>query len=257
MFRNRLPELPHANIRIRVAHTPDEIEAANQLIYRNYVAEGFWPADIEAFRSNKNLYSPERTVFVAVDGCRVIGTVSLMGDSLKRGLPSDDFQPALMRELRATHEVLGEISCLAIDKSYSGRGWLIFFLMRYYLQYSFYYAAIDRLVKTCRPEHAEFYAKVLRFDKIGPVRHCDYARRPSQLLSANLIHLHRLLNGHYRAADTERTLYRFFLIEEHSNLIFPSETHPARSRYRDWLSDGAIAQPSCRPAINCSSPGGR
>ena len=47
MFRNRLPVLQSTQVRIRVAQTRDEIEAANQLIYRNYVAEGFWPADVE------------------------------------------------------------------------------------------------------------------------------------------------------------------------------------------------------------------
>lgn len=249
MFRNRPPVLQNTQVRIRVAHTPDEIEAANQLIYRNYVAEGFWPADVEAFRSNKNLNSPARTVFVAVEDGRVVGTVSLMGDSLA-GLPSDEFQPALMQDLRAAHETLGEISCLAIDKSYSRRGWLIFFLMRYYLQYSFYYAAIDRLVKTCRPQHADFYANVLRFDKIGPVRYCDYAHRPSQMLSANLFRLHRQIEEHYRTPETDRTLYHFFLIEEHPSLIFPADTHSTRPRSRDWLCDGAMMPPSGGAAIS-------
>lgn len=243
MFRNRLPELRNPNIRLRVAHTPQEIDVANQLIYRNYVDEGFWKPDTD-LRSNKTLHSPHREVFVAMDGAELVGTVSLIRDS-PQGLPSDEFQPEYLRTLRSTGEKLGEISCLAIDKAHSGSGRLIFFLIKYYMQYSFYHAAIDRLVKACRPEHGDFYADVLRFDKIGPVTYCEYARRPSQLLSANLLRLHRVLHDYYQAdAERTRTLYHFFLVDEHPNLIFPAPGHPMRPRLKDWRGHGALQPPS-------------
>lgn len=233
MFTNRVPTLRNPNIHIRVASTRAERDAADRLVFHNYVAEGFWKPDIEVLSKNKNLNSPHRVPFVIVENDKIIGTASLIVDSAQ-GLPSDDFQPALVSQLRDTGDTLGEISCLAIDKAYSGRGRLIFFLIKYYLQYSFYYAGVDRLIKACKPEHAEFYANILKFDRIGPITFCDYARRPSQLLSMNLFNGHYTLQqcyGKKTAADSD--LYRFLLVDEHPNLDFPTY-RPRRARDEDW-----------------------
>jgi hypothetical protein len=235
LSRIRVPVLKDKNLIIRLAKDKKEVEEANWLVYRNYVAEGFWEEDIEAFHNNKWFRSSYRKVFVIEDSNRIIGTASIIQDS-KEGLPSDAFQPEWMRYVRRTNDKLAEVSALAIDKSRQQRN-LVLFLIKFYMQYSFYYAGIDRLIKACRPVHADFYASIVRFQKVNGIVHNDYARRPSQLLTMHLIHGHKLLSEHYESdSRNKNNFYRFLLVEEHPNLIFPEKRLMRRSRQIDWVA---------------------
>jgi len=245
LSRIRVPALKNKNLIIRLAKDKKEVEEANWLVYRNYVAEGYWEEDIEAFHNNKWLHSPYRKICVIVDSNKIIGTASIIQDS-KEGLPSDTFQLEWMRYIRGTNDKLAEVSALAIDKSQRQRN-LVLFLIKFYMQYSFYYAGIDRLIKACRPPHADFYASILKFQKIGGIVHNDYAHCSAQLLSMHLIHGHKLLSKHYESGSRNKNnFYRFLLLEEHPNLIFPEKRLMRRSRQIDWVAcacmmDAAIA----------------
>jgi hypothetical protein len=233
--RIRVPALKNKNLIIRLAKDKKEVEKANRLVYRNYVAEGFWEEDIGAFHNNKWFRSSYRKVFIIEDGNKIIGTASVIQDS-KEGLPSDSFQPEWMRCIRRTNDKLAEVSALAIDKSQQQKN-LVFFLIKFYMQYSFYYGGIDRLVKACRPAHANFYASIVRFQKVGGIVHNDYARRPSQLLTMHLIHGHTLLSEHYESdSRNKNNFYRFLLVDEHPNLLFPEKRFMRRSRQIDWVA---------------------
>ncbi|MCK7513755.1 MAG: hypothetical protein MZV70_63565 [Desulfobacterales bacterium] len=164
--RYRVPKLASPDLTIRIADSPEEIEAANRLIYRNYV-NLYWPEDEEAFRNNKYLHSPARHVCVAVESGTVIGTMSMMTDS-PLALPSDSFRPDILRSFRMAGDRLAEITSFAVDQSVQHPLNLVMFLFKFFLQYSFYYANIDRLIASCRPRHADFYAKCMCFEKLGP-----------------------------------------------------------------------------------------
>lgn len=234
--RARVPALRNPNIVIRLAANPAEIEAANWLVYRNYVAEGFWDEDLNAFHNNRWLHNPHRRVFVAMDGDTLLGTASLIRDS-ELGLPSDSFQPAWMQRYRREGDRLGEISALAFDKDQPQPRNLVLFMIAYYMQYSFYYGGVDRLIKACKPEHAEFYADVLRFDLVGDIVYNSYARRASRMLSMHLIDGHRILRDHYRTGPGDApSFYRFLLVDEHPQLRLPDASHKRRSRAIDWAA---------------------
>lgn len=243
--RIRVPELKNPHLVVRMASNNEEIQAANWLVFRNYVAEGFWDDDLEAFYSNRWLHSPHRRVFVAVDNDKVVGTASIILDS-KDGLPSDTFQPQWIRRFRS-RDKLAEVSALAIDKAQSQDKNLVFFLIKYYMQYAFYYTETDRLIKACRPPHAEFYASILRFQKVGGTIHNDYARCAAQLLSMDLVEGHRLLSEHYMSYQGgETSFYRFIMVDEHPSVIFPEKRLMRRFRHIDWpacarMMDAAIA----------------
>src|SRR5437868_2216446 len=154
--RYRVPKLANPNIVIRLAHNQEEVEAANRLVFRNYVEDGFWENDETQLQTNKFLHSPARIVFVVLDEGNFVGTMSLIEDS-RLGLPSDSTQAALMQQLRNSGDKLAEISAFAMDRSKTSYKNLFIFLWSYMLQYSFYYAEIDRLVASCKPKHADFY----------------------------------------------------------------------------------------------------
>lgn len=243
MAYTRVPQLRDSTITIRQTRTRDEVEAANWLVYRNYVAAGFWKPDLAAFHANSYLRSPHRTIFVVTQAARVLGTASIIKDS-EQGLPSDAFQPEILRCFRKSNEVLGEISCLAMEKTAGQPRNLILFLIKYYLQYAYYYTDIERLIKACKPEHAEFYANVIRFQKLGQIVHCKYAQRPSQLLSMNLIEGHQQLKDHYEWDGQPRNnLYRFLLCDTHASLIFPKAKKMRRSRLGEWSAHANSERP--------------
>src|SRR5712692_3392088 len=106
--RFRVPKLTSPNVVIRLALSSDEVEAANWLVYRNYI-NLYWPEDQDAFRRNKYLALPTRHAFVAVDAGRVIGTMSIIKDS-PAGLPSDTFRPGILHRYRQDKERLGEVT---------------------------------------------------------------------------------------------------------------------------------------------------
>lgn len=113
--RYRVPKLTNPNITIRLANNPEEVEAANGLVFRNYVAEGYWDDDAKSLTENKWLHSAYRDVFVAICDGEVVGTASLIRDS-DLGLPSDSFQPVWLKHFRRSGDRLAEVSALAIEK---------------------------------------------------------------------------------------------------------------------------------------------
>ena len=232
--RYRVPKLANSDLIIRLAENSAEIDAANRLIYRNYV-NLYWPEDEDAFRNNKYLNSPHRQVCVAVEAGRVVGTMSMITDS-PLDLPSDSFRPEILRSFRMSGDHLAEITSFAVDHAVQHPMNLVMFLFKFFLQYSFYYANIDRLVASCRPRHAEFYAKCLCFEKLAPAAPHPYAGNVvCQFVALELLPAHVLLGARYpEDPEAGDNFYRFLLVDEHPNVRFPDTVTAQRSRLIDW-----------------------
>ena len=235
----RIPRLIDENITVRRAVDKTEREAANKLVFSNYVDQGYWNSD-EISSKKKFLRSPYRITFVAIRENRIVGTISIIKDS-PQGLPADDFQPVTMKKLREKNETIVEVSALAMDKSYKHQRNLIFFLFKYLYQYSFYYEGIDRFVVVCTPQHAAFYEAVCGLQCVGHESHYTYVRVKAKLLTVHLAELHKHFCNVYEAettAYTKNNFYRFLLVDEHPNLIFPAKTLANRPRDLDWARQG-------------------
>lgn len=240
--RTRVPRLADPNIIIRIAESKREVEAANWLVFRNYVAEGYWDDDAKNLVENKWLHTPHRDVFVALLHGEVVGTVSIIRDS-EAGLPSDAFQPTWLNYFRRSGDRLAEGSALAVEKNRTELKNLSLYLLTCYMQYSFYHMEVDRLVQACRSNHADFYADVLRFEKIGGIVYNNYARVPAQLLSLHLVDAHQVLSDHYeRDRRGHHNFYRFLMVDEHPNIQFPDPCTMYRSRQRDWAAYARLRQ---------------
>lgn len=236
-YHARAPELYDKNIQFRVATDPHEREAADRLVFETYVEEGFWGDAPTKFQAEMESISSHRTVFVAVKENVVIGTLSLVCDS-QQGLPADHFQPEMMAELRDSSEVIGQAGLLAMDRSCNRRASLVLFLFKYLYQYSFYYAGVDRFVALSSPKHARFYQSVMCFEKVGQSKHYPYAKATGQLLTLHLIEAHKLFRE--RFGDGPDLFYRFVLVDEHPNLIFPGDAR--RSRHFDWAGHASLLE---------------
>lgn len=217
----RIPTLPHSNIVIRLAETHEEIEAANRLVYRNYI-NLYWPEDEAAFRRNKYVHSSARRACVAIEAGRVIGTMSLIKDSPGLGVPSDTFYPDMVRGYRQSGEQLAEFSCLAIDREAKRTQHLVAFLFKFLLQYSFYCAEIDRVILSCRPNHADFYERNLGFQKLTDPAPYPYAGNVRcQLLTLDLLLAYLTSQRQSGVSLPIADIYGFLLVDEHPNLRLP------------------------------------
>jgi hypothetical protein len=228
-----LPRLSNPNIVIRLARSRDEVCAADALVFRNYVADGFWHNDPAQLDTNPFLRSAARTVVLALEGSTLLGTLSIIEDS-STGLPSDGTQRALLQEVRRTSRRPAEVSALAMDRGATSHRRLILFLISYLFQYAFYHAGLDRLIASCKPEHADFYESMLCFRKLSDLTYYNYSHAAGYLVSLDLLEAHDLLARKY-APDprTGGSLYRFLMCDPQPCHDFPSGK-PSRSRETDW-----------------------
>lgn len=238
----KAPHLKDPNVVIRLAKNREEITAANRLVCKNYIEEGYWDDD-QPFRNNRHMYSDMRTVFVAEKLGQIIGTASIVKDS-RDGLPVDKAYRDVIREFRARKERLAEVSALATDRAYSEQRNLVIFLFKYVYQYAFYYAHVDRFLIAIITRHAPFYKSVYHFEELPSSTTYSYVKPQFTpvLLTLPLIDAHRTYYERYDApiADRSQSYYRFMLVDEHPNLHFPDKAQMLRRREVDWVAQADL-----------------
>ena len=226
----RIPTLCHSDVIVELAEDPEMIDGVNRLIFRNYVAAGFWEDNEGQMYSNKFLHAPTRRVFTITQSGQLIGTMSVVKDS-DEGLPSDSAQPAAMRRLRAKGGNLAEVSAFAMDRSKPQHRNLVFLLMSYMYQYSFYYAGVDRLVASCGSGHTGFYESILCFSRLSGPTYYPYTRDVGCLLTLDLHEAHSLFSEKYPPDPvTGDSFYRFMLCDPHPCHKFDTELTMSRPR---------------------------
>jgi N-acyl amino acid synthase FeeM len=229
----RVPALVNPNTAIQVATSVREVRDANRLVFRNYVGLGYWRDDAEDLNQNRYLNLSARHVVVICEAANIVGTVSLVVDSVE-GLPADSFRPDVIRRLRRQDQRIAEISAFAIVKDRSHQYNLFHFLMAFILQYGFHYLAIDQFVAVCTPRHARFYEAVYGFRKMQATSFYDYVKVEAQMLTLDLIESYKTFERSYRAADTSSNFFRFLYRNEHPSLRFPPHEQMRRPRNVDW-----------------------
>ena len=234
----RVPTLPNSDIIIRLAQDPSEVQRANALVFRNYVARGYWQDDRKEVDRNPYLHLPTRHVFVVTDRSALLGTASVVLDS-PHGIPADSFQRKVTEHLRTRGETLAEISALAIDKGRSHPPNLLHFLVAFIFQYSFYYAAVDRFVIVCTPRHSIFYERSYGFHRIQRTALYNYVNVEAQILTLNLIDSYQSAKLRYRDAGSSRNFFRFMYRDEHPSMHFPPRNSMRRSRQVEWTAYAA------------------
>jgi hypothetical protein len=141
-----------------------------------------------------------------------------------------------MQKLRRSGDKIAEVSAFAMDRNTTAHRKLIFFLMSFAFQYCFYYTDLDRLVASCKPEHADFYESVLCFSKISALTYYDYSHALGYLVSLNLLEAHQLLSTKYPPDPTTgESFYRFLMCDPQPCQRFSPALSLKRPRDRDWV----------------------
>jgi len=101
---------------IRIARTHAEYENAFRLLHVGYVFQGYEPVRELDLRMTEQHLLQEATVLVAYEKERMVGTVSVTGDSLA-GLPLDKDYPAELMQLRRQAARIAEVNSLAVVRN--------------------------------------------------------------------------------------------------------------------------------------------
>ncbi len=118
-------------ITITTADTPDQLRDVHRLTYEAYLAEGLCGRDpsgrLQHYPHLDGI--PETTVVTAMDGNKLVGTVSITVDG-PAGLHVDEDFPEVMSGLRASRGRVAAAWRIVTDPAYRGDRRLITLLMR-------------------------------------------------------------------------------------------------------------------------------
>jgi hypothetical protein len=152
-----------------LASTTADLDAAFRLVHDQYVALGYMHPHPSGRRIGLHHSLPTTKVFVCKSGDEVIGTVSLILDSLLE-LPCDELYRRELAPLRAAGRRLAEVSALAVHERCRTRDLgVLMRLVHLVVAYASRIAQVDDLCITVNPRHARFY-ELLRFRRFGAIK---------------------------------------------------------------------------------------
>jgi len=157
----------HGSIDFSLARGIRTFDAAFRLVHDQYVWRDYMKPRPSGRRLSVHHALPTTKVFVAHAGCDVVGTVTLIQDSLI-GLPMDDLYRAELALLREDGRLVAEVSALALHPDYRAEGGAILLhLTRMLVIYAAEVARLDDLCIVVNPRHADFYHRFLEFERFG------------------------------------------------------------------------------------------
>lgn len=208
----RVPLDSPPQLKIKVAETQQEIEAAYQILHDNHVSRGLSAPHSSGLRIIKYFSLPTTTTFIVLWERKIVGTMSVIADS-PMGLPMDqefDLSPLRKKNLR-----FGEISSLAIDRKHRNSFSLPFHLFHFYNRYVRDYMNLDGTVIAIHPKAISFYETLLNFKRLEnhKVDNSKFANRSS---SVGCYHIYSeadvQMRDDFRDCAPELNLYQFFKV---------------------------------------------
>lgn len=191
---------------IERACTLDDLRAAYRLVHDVYLGTGFICPEPSGLRLRIFETSSDTATFVAKVKGKVVGVLSIVGDSSDLGLPSDAAFKDELDQRRAQKSRLCEITNQAVAEEYR-KSAVPTELMRCAITHAFN-TGYDEGVATVSPSHNGFY-DLLGFRQLGSER--SY----SQKLHDPVVALTMDIRHHFRVRamtnETERFLHHFMV----------------------------------------------
>lgn len=103
---------------IERAYTLEDLREAYRLVHHVYLGTGYLNPEPAGMRLRIYETTSETATFVAKKDGRVVGVLSVVGDSLDLGLPSDIAFKVELNQLRARGSRLCEVTNQAVDEAY-------------------------------------------------------------------------------------------------------------------------------------------
>lgn len=209
-------------LRFGLAEATDDFEKAFALVHDQYVACGYMFPQPRGWRLSLFNALPSTKVFVAREGSRVIGTLTLVLDS-RLGLPMEEIYGGETDDLRKRGRNLAEVSGLAIDHGWRSMGVAIMLrLVRMMVLYAAEVAGLDDLLIAVNPSHAVFYRRGLHFELLGGLREYQKVNgAPAIALRFDLGLARRWIRDQRQGRPMPREIHRFLFGPEACAGVIP------------------------------------
>ena len=155
----------------RTAQSRADLAGAFRLLQRRYVDTGLSPNRDATMRVMPYHLWSETQVFVAVHRNTVIGSVSLIRDGHRDGIPMESTYGDAIKRVRNEGSRLGEVCSLSVDSPGALSSGELFGQLTRLMMFQARYVGLEYLVAVVHPRHAKFYQLAMGFQEIGGLSH--------------------------------------------------------------------------------------
>jgi len=213
---------PTDRLVLKIADTQEELEACFKLLHDAYVDSGFMTPDPSGMRVTIYHALPTTTTLCAKFDGEVVGTLSLIRESVL-GFPLQRIFD--LSALRAKKGNIAEVSALAIHRRFRRTGGSILFpLMKFMYEYCTTFFDTRHLVIAVNPSHIEMYESLLFFQRLtqNVVENYDFVNgAPAVGATLDLGTAPEIFRKHYGMKPPRRNLHAFFTQVKLDNIKLP------------------------------------
>lgn len=217
---------PDTRLVLKIAETRDELESCFKLLHDAYVGSGFMQPDPSGLRVTIYHALPTTTTLCAKFDGEVVGTISLIRESLF-GFPLQAIFD--LSEVRSHPGQIAEVSALAVHPKFRNTGGTILFpLMKFMYNYCTTFFDTRHLVIAVNPNRIELYESLLFFKRLteNTVDKYDFANgAPAVGATLDLKAAPQRFAQIYGAKPERRNLYRYFVKTVLSNIQLPNRRY--------------------------------
>ena len=217
---------PDQRLVLKIAQTQDELEACFRLLHDAYVGSGFMRPDPSGMRVTIYHALPTTTTLCAKYDGEVVGTISLIRESVF-GFPLQSIFD--LHEIREKNGRVAEVSALAVHPKFRNTGGTILFpLMKFMYEYCTTFFDTRHLVIAVNPNRIDMYESLLFFERLtqSSVANYDFANgAPAVGASLDLHVAPGVLKRTYGKKPRRKNLYLYFLRTRLRNIVMPSRRY--------------------------------
>lgn len=217
---------PDKRLVLKIAETKEELEACFRLLHDAYVGSGFMKPDPSGMRATIYHALPTTTTLCAKFDGEVVGTLSLIRESVF-GFPLQSIFD--LHEVREKQGRVAEVSALAVHPKFRKTGGSILFpLMKFMYEYCSTFFDTRHLVIAVNPNRIEMYESLLFFERLEQhaVDNYDFANgAPAVGASLDLHAAPEIFKRVYGKKPRRKNLYLYFLRTRLRNIVMPSRRY--------------------------------
>ena len=180
-----IPSLSFAELRVVVANSPEQLEAAHGLVRRRYAWRGYEVEAVgDAIAARAHPRFEQEITFVAENCATTVGTVTLGLDG-PLGLRADETHGDVIHKVRTEGRRVCELTRLAVEESINSKSVLASLFSLVYAAGRTMHDVTDVFIEV-NPRHVVFYSRILGFVAAAGERFCERVRAPSVLLQLEI-----------------------------------------------------------------------
>ena len=217
---------PDKRLVLKIAETREELEACFRLLHDAYVDAGFMKPDPSGMRVTMYHALPTTTTLCALFDGEVVGTISLIRESVF-GFPLQAIFD--LTEVREKKGHIAEVSALAVHPKFRKTGGAILFpLMKFMYEYCTTFFDTRHLVIAVNPNRIEMYESLLFFQRLteNAVASYDFANgAPAVGASLDLHIAPAVFRQVYGRKPARRNLSAYFTEITLPNIVIPNRRY--------------------------------